>query len=78
VRSSEIHCLSGLINLGHLCGFSWSPDPQLSALRRYSATPEEVKPPKKIRRQQLPAGRIFDDNTAESAIRFGVGERGQR
>jgi hypothetical protein len=40
--------------------------------------PEEVKLPKKIRRQQLPAGRIFDDNTAESAIRFGVGERGQR
>jgi hypothetical protein len=40
--------------------------------------PEEVKPAKKIRRQQLPAGRIFDDNTAESAIRFGVGERGHR
>jgi len=39
---------------------------------------EEVKPPKKTRRQQLPAGRIFDVNTAGSAIRFGVSERGRR
>ena len=33
MRPPEIRCLSGLINLGHLCDFSWSLDRRLSALR---------------------------------------------
>jgi hypothetical protein len=56
-----------------------SPGPQTRSYRHCGGILRCLKKlKKKIRRQQLPAGRIFDVNTAESTIRFGVSERGQR